>query len=316
MLGVGKIYCIRCLTTGLVYIGSTTQSLKRRLKEHRNDYKRWKKDGKRYRLLAKCIENGNYIMELIEPYPCTNANANELRKRESFWIRNYKNVNKQHYKNRWFDEDFERKRQKRFYNVNKYTHAKIYYIHCMVTGKIYIGSTTISLNDRISAHMSSYKQYLTGKRKAHTRSYDCIIRNLYRICLIEKYPCRSKKELHMRERYWIEQIKCVNKSIPGRTKKEYDKCYRTKYGDKLREHDRKRDKIKTTCICGLKLRKRGLKKHMKSSTHKKRMEYKNAIENNLETDLIECEDCGVICKKDQFSSHIKTKGHLKHINNT
>ena len=40
-LNHGKIYKLICNVTGLVYYGSTTESLKQRLSEHKNKYKRY-----------------------------------------------------------------------------------------------------------------------------------------------------------------------------------------------------------------------------------------------------------------------------------
>ena len=36
----------------------------------------------------------------------------------------------------------------------------------------------------------------------------------YQILLFENYPCKNSKELHEREKYWIEKTNCINKSIP------------------------------------------------------------------------------------------------------
>ena len=41
------------------------------------------------------------------------------------------------------------------------------------------------------------------------------------IILIEEVNCESKDQLLSRERFYIESISCVNKSIPTRTQKEY-----------------------------------------------------------------------------------------------
>ena len=38
---------------------------------------------------------------------------------------------------------------------------------------------------------------------------------------MKSFPCNTKLELEKRERYYIENFECVNKSIPTRTKKEY-----------------------------------------------------------------------------------------------
>lgn len=54
--------------------------------------------------------------------------------------------------------------------------------------------------------------------------------------MIENYPCNTKDELLARERYFIESMKCVNKYIPHRTRKEhikYHEVYRAKHKHKM-----------------------------------------------------------------------------------
>ena len=46
-----------------------------------------------------------------------------------------------------------------------------------------------------------------------------------KIILIENYPCDNKEQLHKQERCWVEKYDCVNKNIPSRTLKEYQKEY-------------------------------------------------------------------------------------------
>ncbi len=41
------------------------------------------------------------------------------------------------------------------------------------------------------------------------------------ITLIELFPCTTKRELHEKEREWIEKSNCVNEYIPLRTEAEY-----------------------------------------------------------------------------------------------
>jgi hypothetical protein len=52
-------------------------------------------------------------------------------------------------------------------------------------------------------------------------SFQIIERDNYKISLIELFPCNLKDELSAREGYYIRNIKCVNKQIPGRTQKEW-----------------------------------------------------------------------------------------------
>ena len=69
----GKIYKIVCNVTGKVYIGSTIETLARRLAGHRTAYKTFK-EGKSTNVTAyQIIEQGNYDIVLIDYYNCVDA---------------------------------------------------------------------------------------------------------------------------------------------------------------------------------------------------------------------------------------------------
>jgi hypothetical protein len=137
-----------------------------------------------------------------------------------------------------------------------YRNGKIYLIFCLLTGEIYIGSTTQSLALRIGQHVQCNKQWKKGKGCRLT-SFVIIDRGVYRIELIESFPCDSKEELHAREGHHIRNMDCVNKNTPGRTQemiktyqdeyrenhkeqnKEYKKKYREDNKEKLNATDRK-----------------------------------------------------------------------------
>ena len=83
----GKIYKIVCNTTGLIYIGSTIQTLKERLSQHKS----------KYRLSRTCsshlvLENNNYDIILIEDYPSNSKKKLVLR--EGLFQRSIPCVNK------------------------------------------------------------------------------------------------------------------------------------------------------------------------------------------------------------------------------
>jgi hypothetical protein len=118
--------------------------------------------------------------------------------------------------------------------MSNYQFAKIYKITSKQTHKIYIGSTIQTLQTRLSEHKRDYKQYLRKKR-GRTSSCEIIIYDDCIIELIENYPCNNKKELSMREGYYILNTEhTVNKQIPGQTKKEYTE--RNK--DKIKERSK------------------------------------------------------------------------------
>ena len=116
------------------------------------------------------------------------------------------------------------------------------------------------------------------------------------IYLIQLCDCKSKMELERCERSHIESIECVNKTIPGRTLKEYyidnkdnlkkqSKQYRIDNKDKIKKQKKQyyinnEDKIKNnqkqyridnkiTCdICNKLIYKNYLKKHQKTQSCK------------------------------------------------
>lgn len=68
----GKIYKLICLNTGLIYVGSTCQPLCKRLAQHKSNTNSTNS--------KKIIENGNFIIVLIELFPC--ETVEQLRARE------------------------------------------------------------------------------------------------------------------------------------------------------------------------------------------------------------------------------------------
>ena len=66
----GKIYCINCKITGYKYYGSTCNTIEERLITHEAGFKQWKKKTTKYVSSYYIIENGNYIIELVELFSC------------------------------------------------------------------------------------------------------------------------------------------------------------------------------------------------------------------------------------------------------
>ena len=160
-----------------------------------------------------------------------------------------------------------------------YKNGKIYRIVCNETGETYYGSTTQPLYKRLWHH----------KANKTSSSRTIIERNNYNIVLVEEYPCENKEQLLRRERYYIENNKCINNNVPTRTPKEY----RLDNIEKVRENDRikhindrenrnercrkwykenkervlEKEKIKTTCECGCVVRLNGLSRHKLTQKH-------------------------------------------------
>jgi len=99
-----------------------------------------------------------------------------------------------------------------------YSKGKVYAIRSHSTDKIYIGSTIETLSSRMAKHRYDYKN------NKGLSSSEILKFNDYYIELLCDFPCDRKEQLDKKEGEYIRQYKdkCVNRYIPGRTKKEYD----------------------------------------------------------------------------------------------
>ena len=82
-----KIYKLVCHTTGKMYIGSTTQPLKERLRSHEYQYKLFKSGGGNNCGSYEVLENDNYDIINILAFSCNNSL--ELRKKEQEFLENH-----------------------------------------------------------------------------------------------------------------------------------------------------------------------------------------------------------------------------------
>lgn len=179
---------------------------------------------------------------------------------------------------------------------NKYQEGKIYKIVCNITGEIYIGSTTRTLEDRL---------------KGHKTDKDCVSRHIiergnYQINLIKDYPCNNLWELEEEEAKYIRNNKCINHKIPHRTKKQWNeenKEHRKKYGKKYRENNK--EFIKELSI-------KYREENKEKLNIKKKEYYENNKKNILEksNEKITCE-CGCIVRRGGMTKHRKTNKHIK-----
>jgi hypothetical protein len=98
----------------------------------------------------------------------------------------------------------------------KYQRGKIYTITCE-DGAIYVGSTILTLNDRLRCHRNDDNCYI----------YKYIYNNYNsnwskcKIELYENYPCNNEYELNKKEGKITQLIGTINKNIAGRTYHEY-----------------------------------------------------------------------------------------------
>jgi len=155
-----------------------------------------------------------------------------------------------------------------------YNNSKIYKIICNTTGFNYIGSTCQELGKRLNKHRWDYKN------KLNLTSCKILENNNYEIVLIENYPCKNKQELLLRERYWIENLECVNNNLPIMTiddKVIYYKSYYEKNKDNIitrqtSYYKNNKDKIKSIRNVYLEKNKDKINEYQRLYRQKKRFE--------------------------------------------
>jgi hypothetical protein len=83
----GKIYRIICLYTGKYYYGSTYLTIRERLRNHKKNYTSYLNGTGSYTTSYEIIKNNNFVIELVEEYPC--SNKRELEKQEDIYIKKF-----------------------------------------------------------------------------------------------------------------------------------------------------------------------------------------------------------------------------------
>ena len=186
-----------------------------------------------------------------------------------------------------------------------YSKGKIYKIVCNKTGKIYIGSTVSKLSKRLSQHKEKYKKYLNNTYHFLT-SFEILENENFQIVLIENIPCNNKEELFRRERYYIENNKCVNKYIPLQTDREYY----LKNIEKIKEQNQNYRILNNEKI------KKYRKIYYKNNTEK--IKQKSDDYRIKNSNIYFC-PCGSCIQNINKNEHFKTKKHTAYIqslNNT
>jgi hypothetical protein len=164
---------------------------------------------------------------------------------------------------------------------------KIGYIYKLVDNtndNVYYGSTTLRLNIRLNIHNNRYKLYLEGKRSYMT-SFEIIKNNNYNMIYLEVVPFKDIYLLHERERWYIENMPCVNKYIPNRSNKEW-----------IEDN----------------------KEHFKNINHKWQEENKEHFKNIKHEWAISrktCNICNYEVSNANWSAHIKTATHINNMTN-
>lgn len=135
--------------------------------------------------------------------------------------------------------------------MTNYQNGKMYQIYSQNSDKVYIGSTCSLLRKRLQLHEGNYRAYKKGNANYIT-AFDVMKEGDYDIALIEHWPCESKQKLEEREGYWVKKYKqtdnCINKFIPGRTRKQYRQDNAEIIKSKRKQKEKEKNKNKSFSI--------------------------------------------------------------------
>ena len=168
----GKIYTIRCRSDNeLIYVGSTTQTLSRRMTTHRAN----SKIRPNTKLYSKV--NGNWAdwyIELYEECPCTNKEI--LLKREGEMIREIGILNKEiaGRTSKEYYKDNTNKiglRQKKLYEDNKEYRLSKQKIYREENGLVKIQEYQERNKERIKEYQQEYRSKNKDKAKKYMKEY-------------------------------------------------------------------------------------------------------------------------------------------------
>jgi hypothetical protein len=149
-----------------------------------------------------------------------------------------------------------------------YQKGKIYKLWSPSKNLVYYGSTTQSISQRLTDHLGNFNRYNNNKSKPYCVSFLVLECEDYKIELVENYPCNNKQQLCKREGECQKSNNCVNKTIAGRTFKEW-------YVDNI-------DKIKQYQIDNVDKLKQYRKQYNIDNADKIRKQQKQYNENNYD----------------------------------
>jgi hypothetical protein len=101
-----------------------------------------------------------------------------------------------------------------------YKLGKVYKITSGNSDKVYIGSTTQKLNNRLRGHVLDFEKFINGKVH-NVSSFEVLKEGDVKIELIKEFEDITRKELLKHEGKYIKEMDCINERIAGRTCKEY-----------------------------------------------------------------------------------------------
>ena len=182
----------------------------------------------------------------------------------------------------------------------------IYKITDNTNDNVYYGSTIEKVSSRLAKHRYKYKLYKNGLSHFVT-SYLILENNNYKYECIEELEIETIEEMLLREKWYIQNNKCVNSVSPIETKEEYKERHRIadkKYYNENKEVFAEKAKIYR-------------EENKELISEQKRLNWKQNVNSEYRIKLREknaekiiCEICGVYYTFGNRGRHFKSKKHL------
>jgi hypothetical protein len=185
----GKIYTIRSYQTDRFYIGSTCNSLSKRLHGHRGNYNKYKNGKQNYMTSYEIMQYDDNYIELLELCPC--SSNMELHRREGELIRQHDNCvnkviagrthkeyyeeNKEHLSS--LHKEYYERNKERLLPLNRQNNKEYYKLNKEEVDekhRQYYNTNKESVNQKHNLYYSHNKQQLniTARRKYQAKAKD------------------------------------------------------------------------------------------------------------------------------------------------
>jgi len=169
---------------------------------------------------------------------------------------------------------------------------------------VYYGSTTQSLSQRFANHKNAYNSFNRNIGQ-YMSSFELMRFDDAKIVLVERFPCETREELHLRENEYIIGNECINKNIAIITipMKQYMKIYDETHNTEIKNRKKKYYELHKVEISNhMKLCRDDIQSISKLFDS---LPFSGSIDRILPKDNVFCDTCGKLLKHGSMRLHIK-----------
>ena len=196
--------------------------------------------------------------------------------------------------------------------MTNYDNSVIYKICCKdeAITDVYVGSTANAKNRKYQ-----HKFYCNNKDNRPVYRY---IRDYggwenWQFVLLEKFPCKDRQELIIRERYWFEKLGAkLNVYYPQRDSQEYHKEYNSRLEVKERAKIRMKEYLKEYSTRP-EVKEKQKKYYTRPEVKQRQKEYLKEYRKKYQQQTYTCLPCNKVLKIGSKWAHEKSNKHLQNL---